>query len=47
MITREQLMALLDRAEPYHWKATDWRKMPNGHIVRFVKWGWKAGKAVA
>jgi len=42
MITREKLMAVLEKAEPYHHKATDWRKMPNGRVVRFVRWGWKA-----
>jgi len=41
MITRAQLMAVLDASEPWHWKATDWRKLSNGRIVRFVKWGWK------
>lgn len=42
MITREMLMAALERLEPWHWKATDWRKLSNWRIVRFVKWNWRA-----
>ena len=41
MITREQLMAVLEKAEPYDHRATDWRKLPNGRVMRFVRWGWK------
>ena len=41
MITWQELMAILLRIDPYHLKAIDWRKMPNGRIVRFVKWGWR------
>ncbi len=42
MITREELMAVLEKAEPYDHRATDWRKLSNGRVVRFVRWGWKA-----
>lgn len=41
IITKEQMLALLESLEPWHWRATDWRKLSNGRIVRFVKWGWK------
>ena len=36
MITAEQLRKMLDDAEP--WRGSDWRKLPNGRIVRFVDW---------
>jgi len=36
MITAEQLRAMLDDLEP--WRGTDWRKLSNGRIVRFVDW---------
>lgn len=38
MITAEQLRKMLDDLEPWHWRATDWRKLSNGRIVRFVDW---------
>ena len=41
MITTEQLRKILDRLEPWHPKATDLRKLPNGKIVRFINWNWK------
>ena len=40
-LTRRQIYAALLRREPWHPKATDWRKLANGRIVRFVKWNWK------
>ena len=36
MITGEQLRKMLENLEP--WRGTDWRKLPNGRIVRFVDW---------
>ena len=36
MITAEQLRKMLDDLEP--WRGNDWRKLPNGRIVRFVDW---------
>ena len=41
MITQQELMAILERLEPWHWKATVWRKLSNGRNVRFVDWSWK------
>ena len=40
MITQKEMLAALERLEP--WKRTDWRKLPNGRIVRFVDWNRKA-----
>ena len=40
-ITQAQMLSLLERREPWHWKATVWRKLSNGKIVRFVDWAWK------
>ena len=40
-ITQRQMLALLERQEPWHWKATVWQKLANGRIVRLVNWGWK------
>ena len=36
MITAEQLRKMLDDLKP--WRETDWRKLSNGRIVRFVDW---------
>lgn len=36
MITQMELLAALERLEP--WKRTDYRKLPNGRIVRFIDW---------
>ena len=44
MLTQWQLLAVLERLEPWHWRATDLRKLSNGKIVRFVRWGWKAAR---
>lgn len=44
MLNQFDLLAILERLEPWHWRATDWRKLPNGRIVRFVRWGWKLGR---
>ena len=44
MLTQGQLLAVLERLEPWHWMATVWRKLSNGKIVRFVNWGWKAAR---
>ena len=44
MITAEQMRELLDRLEPWHWRASDWRRVGN-KIVRFVRWGWKAERS--
>ena len=41
-ITQRQMLALLERREPYSHKATVWRKLSNGKIVRFVDWAWKS-----
>lgn len=41
MITWRELYAALNRLEPWHPNATDWRKLSNGRIVRFVNWGWR------
>lgn len=37
MITAEQLRAILDGLEPWHWRGDDYRKV-GGKIVRFVAW---------
>ena len=44
IITRDRLYAALTRLEPWNWRATDWRKLSNGRIVRFVNWGWRLRK---
>ena len=36
MITAEQLRKMLNDLEP--WRGNDWRKLPNGSVVRFVDW---------
>lgn len=41
MIAQWQLLALLQRLAPWHWRRTDWRKMPNGRTLRFVKWNFR------
>ena len=38
MIKNEQLRELLEKREPHNPRRTDWRKMPNGRIVRFIDW---------
>ena len=40
-ITRKQLYLSLISREPWHPRAADWRKLPNGRIFRFVRWNWK------
>ena len=45
MITQRDLMAILNALQPWHWRATDWRRLSNGRIVRFVKWNWKEERA--
>ena len=47
MLTQQDLLAVLEACEPWHWKATDWRKLSNGRTVRFVNWGWKSGKTIS
>ena len=47
MLTQQDLLAVLEACEPWHWKATDWRKLSNGRIVRIVNWGWKSGKTLS
>ena len=42
MITQSELLAMLERRVPWHWRMTDWRKLPNGRIARFVDWKRKA-----
>lgn len=37
MITAEQLRAMLDDLEPWHWRGNDYRKVGK-KIVRFVDW---------
>lgn len=37
-ITQDKLKTALDRLAPWHPRATDWRKLSNGRIVRFVDW---------
>lgn len=41
-ITRKQLYAALERLEP--WRGPDWRKMPNGRVVKYVDWRRRVGK---
>lgn len=41
MITTEMLRAVLEAREPWHFRATDRRKLSNGKIVRFVNWNWR------
>lgn len=41
MIKWNELYAALTRLEPWSWRATDWRRLSNGRIVRFVNWGWR------
>ena len=36
IITAKQLRKMLEDVEP--WRGSDWRKLPNGRIVRFVDW---------
>ena len=38
MITRKELMAVLDRLAPRRWCAMDWRRLADGRLVRFVAW---------
>ena len=38
-VTQKQLKTALDRIAPRQWRATDWRKLANGFVVRFVNWG--------
>ena len=38
MITPEQLYRALERLDPYRPSVSDWRKLSNGRIVRFVNW---------
>lgn len=40
-ITQRQMMAILERRDPYNHRATVWQKLANGRIVRLVNWGWK------
>ena len=42
-VSWEALMMVLERREPWNWRATVWRKLPNGRIVRFIDWNWKEG----
>lgn len=46
MITQMELLCVLERLAPWHHRATDWRKLPNGKVARFVDWGWKKRKGV-
>jgi hypothetical protein len=39
MITREQLKAILDRLSPSAWCAYDFRRIADGRVVRFVRYG--------
>lgn len=41
IISGELLLIVLRACEPWHWRATIWRKLPNGKIVRFINWNWK------
>ena len=36
MIKVKQLRKMLDDVEP--WRGSDWRKLPNGRIAKFVDW---------
>lgn len=44
-ITQKQMLHAIERMEPWKWTATDWRKLPNGKVARFVDWG-RAGRVV-
>ena len=40
-ITQRQMLAVLERQEPWHWAATVWQKLTNGKLVKFIDWSWK------
>lgn len=42
MLTQSMLLKIFDALEPWSWRASDWRKLSNGRIVRFVNWGWRS-----
>lgn len=43
MITRQELMMMLERRLPSAWRLSDFRKLADGRVVRFVDWR-KSGK---
>ena len=38
MIKRHELMEMLKRIEPEAWCKSDFRKLADGRVVRFVEW---------
>lgn len=38
MIKQKELMAALERLEPWRDRNADWRKLPDGRLARFVDW---------
>jgi len=38
MLSQADLLAILNSLMPWHPRRTDWRKLSNGRIVRFVNW---------
>ncbi len=38
MIKRHELMEMLKRIEPTAWCKSDFRKLADGRVVRFVEW---------
>lgn len=37
-ITQRQIVAALERLEPWKDRNADWRKLPDGRLARFVDW---------
>ena len=44
-ITQRQIVAALERLEPWKDRNADWRKLPNGRLARFVDWKGASGRA--
>ena len=38
MLSQADLLVILTRLMPWHPSRTEWRKLPNGRIVRFINW---------
>lgn len=45
MIKQKELMAALERLEPWKGPNAEWRKLPNGRLERFVDWKGAAERA--
>lgn len=45
MIKQKELMAALERLEPWKGMNAEWRKIPNGRLERFVDWKGAAERA--